>query len=170
VSIAGRGRAPRLVDTTTRADGSFELHITGKQGDVVNVFLAGPGIAADAALLRLSRNPWTLRVSRSGGRLGIVLPKRQGVGAIGSLVLLRQDGAALSFSAFAHGGLVASSSRDGTIVTINDLAAGPWRLVSTASPTARRAVLAGAGMALPAAGEITVAAGSAARVTLGQQR
>jgi len=89
VSIAGRGRAPRLVDTTTRADGSFELHITGKQGDVVNVFLAGPGIAADAALLRLSRNPWTLRVSRSGGRLGIVLPKRQGVGAIGSLVLLR---------------------------------------------------------------------------------
>ncbi|NOZ79782.1 MAG: carboxypeptidase regulatory-like domain-containing protein [Acidobacteria bacterium] len=169
-SAASRGAAPQFADASSRADGSFELRVNGRAGDIANVFVSTVGVAADAFRLPLSRTPWTLRVSRAGGRLQILFPGKTGLAAMGSVILVRPDGAALTLAAFGHGGLSVQPGAKGAVVSIANLATGPWRVVWGGSPGAERAVMSGAGMGLRARAQITMTAGGTAHVTFAPDR
>ena len=164
-SAVSRGAAPAFFSATSRADGSFTLRVPGQAGDVINVAFAAVGVAANAVRLRLSRTPWTLHASHAGGRLDIVFPGPRGSAAMSVFALVRRDGAVLLFNAFAHGGLSLHPAKKSAVVTIEDLAAGPWQAVWTGSPAATRAILSGAGIGLPSRGSVSITSGTTERIT-----
>ncbi len=165
----GHGRIESAV-AVTDAGGRFTLSVNAEAGMRANVEVVGGDAASWCGRLALAKTMHVVLPAQGGTVLLSGDPK----GLLETpthVALIRPDGSFVGvMELLAYGGASLSRTARGTVLRIPALAAGQWRLVTVASPTAILRVIDSFGLQLPVAARLTLAPGATVTIPLPEGR